>query len=357
MVIRSFYVSWEHAVREGDGLLENLARWTNLNAIELTNYDSDWGPTYKEVGSLVFPSVAPFKGLGLRLTTKQRFDTLQRFMGSARSKGFDVVCNFAPLYANSEKFVPMACVDVTGAIVPGHNNLPAYGCPNNPDVVRYGQTMIRETVATWTSADLIAVNHVEFPFWANSSLHENFACFCDSCKARADARGLDLTAVRRDVKTLYDSIAAGPTEASVPRPISPSDVLDYLVKHPNIGLWLDFRMAVDVGVRLCRRGGGARGSEGTQEKGTHRPRVPPSHGQRRSRYRFCLSFRDVRLDRSQISPRSTWTASVIPRVVQYATKSECDGPSVAGMSALSGSSSPWALRRHPTEKCPTRRRG
>jgi hypothetical protein len=97
MVIRSFYVSWAQAVSEGEQLLDNLARWTNLNAIELTNYDADWSPQNREVPSLVFPSGARFRGLGLRLTTKERFDSLQRFMESARSKGFDVVCNFAPL--------------------------------------------------------------------------------------------------------------------------------------------------------------------------------------------------------------------------------------------------------------------
>ena len=199
LTIRSFYVSWAQAVREGERLLENLARWTNLNAIELTNYDADWGPRNRQVASLAFPSAAPFKGLGLRLTTKERFDSLQRFMESARSKGFDVVCNFAPLYANSEKFVPMACVDVTGLPVPGLNNLPAYGCPNNPHVRDYGRTMIRETVTKWSSANLIAVNHVEFPFWADSSLHQIFSCFCDSCRGKAKARGLDLAAVRREV--------------------------------------------------------------------------------------------------------------------------------------------------------------
>lgn len=321
MAIRSFYVSWDHAVRDGDRLLENLARWTNLNAIELTNYDSDWGPTYKEVGSLVFPSDAPFKGLGLHLTTKERFATLQRFMESARSKGFDVVCNFTPLYANSKKFVPMACVDLTGAIVPGHNNLHAYGCPNNPDVVKYGQAMIRETMATWTSADLIAVNHVEFPFWANSSLHENFACFCDSCKARANVRGLDLTAVRRDVKTLYDSIAAGPTEGSVPRPLSPSDVLNYLVKHPNIGLWLDFRMqSMSEYISAVVKAGREAAKEHKRKVRIGLEFLPPTVSDV-----VGTDFASLYGMFDWISPKLVpeyLTASVIPRVVEYATKSE-----------------------------------
>ena len=234
LTIRSFYVSWAQAVREGERLLENLARWTNLNAIELTNYDADWGPRNRQVASLVFPSAAPFKGLGLRLTTKERFDTLQRFMESARSKGFDVVCNFAPLYANSEKFVPMACVDVTGLPVPGLNNLPAYGCPNNPDVLRLWSDHDPRDGGEVVLGEPHSRQPRGVPILGRFFTAPDILLLLRLLQGEGEGSGAgpDSGQTGGEDAVRFASLRDRP-RASVPRPISPNDVLNYLGEAPE----------------------------------------------------------------------------------------------------------------------------
>ena len=44
MTIKSIFLQWSVAIKEHERLLDDLARWTNVNTIELSDIYMDWDP-------------------------------------------------------------------------------------------------------------------------------------------------------------------------------------------------------------------------------------------------------------------------------------------------------------------------
>ena len=172
------------------------------------------------------------------------------FMDLARSRGFSISCHVLPINPNPPGLSHTACVDVSGAPaldedVAGARDLGglkfAHACPNNPEVQRFGETLVRAAIAAWPGLEMLDLNHLEFPHWPRTGLGEMFVCFCDSCHAAAEAQGLDFEAMKREVASLHEALCApgGPREARV----SANTVATALVRRPMLAAWFNFRLA------------------------------------------------------------------------------------------------------------------
>jgi hypothetical protein len=156
-----------------------------------------------------------------------------------KASGFSVACNVAPLYLSEPGLSSVACVDITGKPARGlRSNLAVYGCPNNPEVIAYGEAMMREFATCWQTADAITLNHVEYPFWPQAGVSELFACFCDSCRAKAERAGIDFERVKVEVVSTYELF----TTRGGRSPTRANDVLTLLIERPYLGVWLHFRL-------------------------------------------------------------------------------------------------------------------
>jgi hypothetical protein len=246
---RSVFLQWSLLLREGERVLGDLAAYTEINTIELSNFCLEWGesrvPGRAEGPSpLALPPQADFGGLPVPLADQELFRSLAEVMELIRAKGFEIACNLAPLYVSPGGLAQLACVDVTGARVPGiHPRLAVYACPSNPATVAYGEAMAREFVAGWPALDVLTVNHAEYPFWPQAGLRELFVCFCDSCRVRAESLDLDFGRMRQEALALYSQLTAphGRRRSLEPR-LSPADVLTVLLERPFLADWLSFRL-------------------------------------------------------------------------------------------------------------------
>jgi hypothetical protein len=219
-------------------VLDDLASFTDLNTIELSNFFLDWGEadSWDEPSPpapLALPATADFSGLPVPVLDDAVFESVLAAIDLVKASGFSVACNVAPLYVSQPDVAALACVDVTGARARGiRSSLAVYGCPNNPDVVAYGEAMMRGFATWWPAADAITLNHVEYPFWPQVSASELLACFCDSCRPKAESGGLDLERLRGEIASGYERFA---TEGA-------DDLLTVLAERPSLGEWLSFRL-------------------------------------------------------------------------------------------------------------------
>src|ERR1700733_12734006 len=148
-ILRSVFVPWSVALGESQRLLDDLSRYTEVDGIELLDFHSQIEQAAyaaaKKPALRVLPSN---KGLGLDhpVVKRDEFTAAVRFMSEARSKGFGITCNFVPLWLGTEKLTRTSLVDVTGRHLTGPGDFPVYGCPNNPETIRYGEFMMREFV-------------------------------------------------------------------------------------------------------------------------------------------------------------------------------------------------------------------
>src|SRR5262249_17773314 len=94
----------------------------------------------------------------------------------------------------------------------------------------------RAFVATWP-LDALTVNHVEYALWPETGLSGLFACFCDSCRTQAEARGIDFRAMQQ---AAFDFL----TELTTPgvHALPAADALNMFVLRPDLAEWLHFRM-------------------------------------------------------------------------------------------------------------------
>jgi hypothetical protein len=243
---RSVFLQWPLLLREGERVLDDLAAWTRINMIELSNFYLDWGPSpltdsSPQAAPLALPPEATFDGLSIPVVDRHLFDSLQSIIDLVHSKGFKVACNLVPLYIGPAELADLACVDITHSRAAGpHPQLALYGCPNNPDTVRYAEAMAREFVSHWP-LDVLTLNHVEYSLWTHLGLHQLLACFCEACRARAESLGIDFAGMERDARSTYESLTT-PQVGPARKLLSASDLLNGFIQRPLLAQWLHFRM-------------------------------------------------------------------------------------------------------------------
>ena len=243
---------WSVALGESERLFDELSRYTRVDGIELLDFHSQIEQAAyaaaKKPALRVLPSN---KGLDLDLPVvkKDEFTAAVRFMSEARSKGFRITCNFVPLWLGSDKLTRTSLVDVTGRHLTGPGDFPVYGCPNNPEMIRYGEFMMREFVRAWPDMEIMAINHVEYPhilLWTypEVDIESMFACFCRSCEKTAKEQGIDFSRMKKEVKSLLASLSRpswrGKTDS--PPAANADDVVNFFLRRPQIAEWLRFRM-------------------------------------------------------------------------------------------------------------------
>jgi hypothetical protein len=191
--VRSVFVQWSLLERDGERVLRDLGRWTTIDTIELSHVYLVWGPGDPRPEPA--PPALPADG----------FSRLPELLRLVRRSGFSIACNLSPLFLAAPELRELGCVDASGAPVPGiHPRLPVYGCPANPEVIRLGETMARAVVDQWRPLDAVALNHLEFTVWPQSTARELATCFCDACRALATAMGIDFERVRGAARRLYE---------------------------------------------------------------------------------------------------------------------------------------------------------
>ena len=257
METRALHIFWPQALKAPARLLDDLARYTDINTLILdAAYLAVEDPAEATVLARVYgsryllPSTAPFGDLAVAGVEEADYAAALGFMDLARSRGFSISCHVLPINPNPPGLSHTACVDVSGAPaldedVTGARDLGglkfAHACPNNPEVQRFGETLVRAAIAAWPGLEMLDLNHLEFPHWPRTGLGEMFVCFCDSCRAAAEAQGLDFEAMKREVASLHEALCApgGPREARV----SANTVATALVRRPMLAAWFNFRLA------------------------------------------------------------------------------------------------------------------
>ena len=220
---------------EPDRLLDDLARSTNIDTVVL---NCGHAPS-NQPEALVLPSARAFDGLPVKVVTAAELDSMFRFLDLARSKGFKVSGTVTPLNPTVRDRLPVTCVDVTGE--QGVDTV-VRGCPNNPAVVQYAETVVREMVSTWPAMDMLNLDHLEYTHWCQKGLNEFFVCFCGSCRQKVEGEGLDFERMRREVASAYeDLVAAGHSGSTHPSKLSANEALSYLAERPELAVWLKFR--------------------------------------------------------------------------------------------------------------------
>ena len=86
--------------------------------------------------------------------------------------------------------------------------------------------------------DVLTINHAEYPLWPQRRPEELLVCFCDACRARATARGLDLEPIRAELAGLAIELRERCSERA---PGSVTELLVSAIERPSIAAWLQFR--------------------------------------------------------------------------------------------------------------------
>ncbi len=110
------------------------------------------------------------------------------------------------------------------------------GCLNNPDVRAYGLDLVRDTVRYFQEADGLFLDWAEYTVYA---LEDHFACFCDHCRSRAQAWGLNWERMQRDTLALWKwlhRLSSISLERMMRIAERPSELLELLQSYPG---WLD----------------------------------------------------------------------------------------------------------------------
>ena len=235
MTPRAITVYWDVAMNEPERVLDDLARWTDINTVIVgVNYNKEYAVR----------SAQPFGELPVPVVTGEEFDSLLRFVDLAKSKGFNISCHVGPINPLPlEALAPLSCIDVTGNRA-FETDYVVQGCPNNPDVRHFGETLVREIVGSWPSLDMLDFDHMEYPRWPHLGLSELFVCFCEFCRKKAESQGIDFDQMKQEAAALYSTLVtpapAGPTPLSN---VSVMDLVNFLLKRPQLAVWLNFRMA------------------------------------------------------------------------------------------------------------------
>jgi len=274
METRALHIFWWQALKAPERLLDDLARYTDVNTLILdAAYMAVDDPADVTVLARVYgnqymlPSTAPFGELPVRVVDEAVYAAALAFMDLARRRGFAISCHNAPGMART------ACIDIAGTPtldedVTGTRELGglrfAHACPNNPEAQRFAETLVHAVIAAWPDVEMLDLNHLEFPHWPRTGLAELFVCFCDFCRDAAHAQGIDFEAIKREVAQLYQALGT-PGEASAAR-LRPADVATAFARRPQLAAWLNFRLA-SMSALIERLAGAARESAAAHNPG------------------------------------------------------------------------------------------
>ncbi len=238
--MRAVFLYWSLIEREPERVLDDLAEFTGIDTLLIYV----WINT-PQGDRLLLPSAADFADFDLPVPVVSRaeFDSFSATLEMARAKGFRVGCHFSPLFTYGENLASLrnqALIQAAFHEYP-HGNM-VWACPNNPDTVQLAVGIVRSAVAAWPQAELLEVNHVEYPLWPTNGLGSLFTCFCPHCHETAQAAGIDLPALKRAAASLLEEITT-PPPANGPAHSSPANrVLNAMLRRPQIAQWLAFRM-------------------------------------------------------------------------------------------------------------------
>ncbi len=275
--MRSVFVPWGVALGESERLLGDLSRYTRVDGIELLDFQSQIEKANYGAGiSPALRVLSSSQGLGLELPVvgREEFKSAQRFMGEARSRGFRVTCNFVPMWSASDSFAGAALLDVADRRLTGPGDFPVHGCPNNPHIQRFGEHMMREFVRAWPDMEIMALNHLEYPWrirWTNPKIDVGslFSCFCEACERSAEEQGLDFSRMKGEAKSLLATLTRRWSGGGGGAPLTANadDVTHFFLGRPYLAEWLRFRM--DSMTRYSR----ALIAAGREAAGEHNPKL------------------------------------------------------------------------------------
>ena len=226
---------------ESERVLDDVARWTDIDTLLV----GLWSNTPQGDRLLLpaadgfgdFPSPVPVVG-------EEVFDSFTSVLEMAQAKGFRIGCHFCPLFAYTKDLLALRNEALHQ---PSPHELPHGGliwaCPNNPAAVQYAVAVARSAVAAWQPAELLSLNHVEYPVWPHQGLGSIFTCFCRHCQDTAQAAGIDFAAVKREAALLLEDLTTPPSQTDSALPSPANLALNYVLRRPHIAQWLAFRMA------------------------------------------------------------------------------------------------------------------
>ncbi|MGI5900606.1 MAG: hypothetical protein ACOX8S_11930 [Christensenellales bacterium] len=147
---------------------------------------------------------------------------------------------FSGTYSMTEAFKDdrYLCEDINGNPQIWFNST----CPNKKDVREYNIEAIRKK-ASARGVKGIFLDGARFSSPCSGRDNESFfTCFCDDCRQKAEAFGLDFIRMRRDVKRLYDEINSGNGVASWANALAGGlDMIPFFQSFPGVFDWLNFR--------------------------------------------------------------------------------------------------------------------
>ena len=244
MKTTALFMDWPVAQEEPERVLNDLARWTGINTLLLfACLALKWTGARAGV-PLILPSLKGFEGLGAE-NTQEGFDLMNSFAELAKSYGFKVVCHLCPNLAFSLDLAGLGCTTVKDARPDSESDDGLiWSCPNNPQTIQFGTAFARGVVESWSVADMLEINHVEYAFRPRSSLSELFVCFCEYCRDKAEEQGIDFDRMKRDAIVLHDALLSGRrVGAGASHGSQANGLLNLLIEQPRVAEWLNFRMS------------------------------------------------------------------------------------------------------------------
>ncbi|MGD0636725.1 MAG: hypothetical protein ABSA72_01625, partial [Nitrososphaerales archaeon] len=117
------------------------------------------------------------------------------------------------------------------------------------DMVRFGEFMIGEFVRAWPDMEIMALNHLEYPWrvrWANPKidLESLFSCFCGACERTAADQGFDFPRMKEEARSFLASLSSPRLHGGegAPPALNADDVTQFFLGRPHLVEWLRFRM-------------------------------------------------------------------------------------------------------------------
>jgi hypothetical protein len=239
--MRSVYFHWSLLEHEAERVLDDLARWTNIDTLLFYA----WTKTRKG-DKLLLPTTDGFEDFDspAPVVGEAAFDTFSGVLEMAKSKGFKIACHFCPLFAHSSEMLALRN-EALHQPTPDelfHGDL-IWGCPNNPLTIQYAIAEVRSVIKAWQSAELLQLNHVEYPVWPHTGCGVIFTCFCQHCREAAQSAGLDFAAIEGEARALLDDLTTMPSQNDSVSPPTTNAVLECILRRPMLAEWMTFRTA------------------------------------------------------------------------------------------------------------------